>query len=115
MWIFHLAKGKYVSLFICICRGDYDALLFWPFSHRVTFTLIDQCEDIDNRRNITYSVKPNICKENKPFLGRPITDRNASFGAQKFTDLDTMASLEYIKSDTLYIKVEIDNEEMIII
>ena len=110
-----LAKGKYVSLFVCICRGDYDALLVWPFSHRVTFTLIDQCEDIENRRHITYSIKPNACKENKPFLGRPITDRNASFGAQKFTDVDTMATLEYIKDDTIYIKVEIDNEEMIII
>ena len=69
------AKGKYVSLFICICRGEYDALLAWPFCHRVTFTLLDQCEDIDNRRHVTYSLKPNICKENKPFLGRPITER----------------------------------------
>ena len=110
-----LAKGKHVSLFICICRGDYDALLPWPFSHRITFSLLDQCDDVDNRRHITYSVKPNICKENKPFLGRPITDRNASFGAQTFTDLETMATLEYIKDDTIFIKVEIDNEEMIVI
>ncbi|UJR08471.1 hypothetical protein I4U23_012740 [Adineta vaga] len=109
------AKGKYVSLFICICRGDYDSLLVWPFSHRVTFTLLDQCEDADNRRHIIYSVKPNICKENKPFLGRPITDRNASFGAQRFTDLDTMLTLEYIKDDAIYIKVDIDNEDMIVI
>ncbi|CAF0923594.1 unnamed protein product [Adineta steineri] len=107
------AKGKYVSLFICICRGDYDSLVTWPFSHRVTFTLLDQCEDPDNRRHITYAVKPNVCKENRPFLGRPITDRNASFGAQKFTDLDAMSTLEYIKDDTIYIKVEIDNEEMV--
>ncbi|CAM2719264.1 unnamed protein product [Rotaria socialis] len=109
------AKGKYVSLFASICRGDYDALLSWPFSHRVTFTLLDQSEDINNRRPVTYSVKPNICKENKPFLGRPVTERNASFGAQKFTELVTMTSFEYIKDDTIYIKVEIDNEEMIII
>lgn len=113
--LFLLAKGKFVSLFICICRGDYDTLLVWPFSHRVTFTLLDQGDDIDNRRHIVYSVKPNTCKENKPFLGRPITDRNASFGAQKFTDLDTMGTLEYIKDDTIYIKVEIDTEDMNII
>ncbi len=111
----NLAKGKYVSLFVCICRGDYDSFLVWPFSHRVTFTLLDQCEDPDNRRHITYTVKPNTCKENKPFLGRPITERNASFGAQKFTDVDTLASLEYIKDDAIFIKVEIDNEEMIVI
>ncbi|CAF1654076.1 unnamed protein product [Adineta ricciae] len=109
------AKGKYVSLFICICRGDFDSLLVWPFSHRVIFTLLDQCEDVDNRRHIVYTVKPNICKENKPFLGRPISERNASFGAQRFTDLDTMLTLEYVKEDTIFIKVEIDNEEMAVI
>ena len=108
-------KGKSVSLFICVCRGEYDALLVWPFSHRVTFTLLDQCDDVNNRRHIVYSVKPNICKENKPFLGRPVTERNASFGAQKFTDLDTLATQEYVKDDTMFIKVEIDNEEMIVI
>ncbi|CAF1296856.1 unnamed protein product, partial [Didymodactylos carnosus] len=109
------AKGKYLSLFICICRGEYDSLLMWPFSHRVTFTLLDQCEDPDNRRNISYVVKPNTCKENKPFLGRPIGERNASFGAQKFMDLDTMSTLDYIRDDTIYIKVEIDSEDMIVI
>ena len=110
-----LAKGKYVSLFICICRGDFDSLLAWPFSHRVTFTLLDQCEDVDNRRHIVYTVKPNVCKENKPFLGRPISERNASFGAQRFTDLDTMLTLEYVKEDTIFIKAEIDDEDMVAI
>ena len=32
---------------------------------RVTFTLIDQCQDPSGRRNITYTVKPNIVNENK--------------------------------------------------
>ncbi|CAF1277098.1 unnamed protein product, partial [Didymodactylos carnosus] len=109
------AKGKYLSLFICVCRGEYDSLLVWPFSHRVKLSLLDQCEDPDNCRHINYFVKPNICKENKPFLGRPIGERNASFGAQKFTDLETLSTLDYIKDNTIYIKVEIDNEDMIII
>lgn len=115
MGIAFLGKGKYVSLYICLCRGEYDALLPWPFAHRVTFTLMDQCDDVNNRRPIIYCIKPNTCKENKPFLGRPITDRNASFGAPKFTDLDTLASLEYARDDCLFIKVEIDSEEMIVI
>ena len=70
---------------------------------------------MNNRRHIVYTVKPNTCKENEPFLGRPITERNASFGAQKFTELDTLQTLAYIKDDTLFIKVEIDSEEMILI
>jgi TNF receptor-associated factor 4 len=78
----------------------------------VTFTLLDQSEDISNRRDITYSVKPNTCKENKPFLGRPITERNASFGAQRFTELETLTVRDYIRDDMMLIKVEIDTEGM---
>ena len=37
------------------------------------------------------------------------------FAQQKFTDVDTLATLEYIREDTIFIKVEIDSEEMIII
>lgn len=101
-----------MSLFVCICKGEYDALLSWPFAHRVTFTLIDQCQDPEARRNVTYSVKPNTCKENKPFLGRPVGERNASFGTQKFVELEILNTLDYIRDDTIFIKVVIDNEEM---
>ncbi|XP_074642412.1 TNF receptor-associated factor 4-like [Tubulanus polymorphus] len=106
------ARGKHMSLFVCIMRGDYDPLLTWPFSHRITFTLIDQCQDPAARRNIQYSIKPNTCKENRPFLGRPSSERNASFGAQKFIELDIMNTLDYIRDDTIFIKVSIDTEEI---
>lgn len=109
------AKGKFMSLFLCICKGEYDPLLSWPFGHKITFTLLDQCEDIAARRHITYTIKPNTCKENKPFLGRPTAERNASFGAQRFVELEVMNSLDYIVDDTIYIKIEIDTENMIFI
>lgn len=37
-----LGKGTHMSLFIVIMRGDYDDLLQWPFTKKITFTLIDQ-------------------------------------------------------------------------
>ncbi|XP_014664945.1 PREDICTED: TNF receptor-associated factor 4-like [Priapulus caudatus] len=78
------ALGKFVSVFICLCKGDYDSLNAWPFGHKVTFTMIDQCEDPNARKNIVFTVRPNAIKENQAFLGRPIAERNASFGTQKF-------------------------------
>lgn len=107
------ARGKFFSLFICICKGEYDSLLIWPFSHRITFTLIDQCQDPEARKNMVYTVKPNTCKENAPFLSRPTSDRNASFGAQKFAELELLNTLDYIRDDTIFIKVHVDNEEML--
>ncbi|KAJ8043386.1 TNF receptor-associated factor 4 [Holothuria leucospilota] len=109
------AKGHFVSVFICICRGEYDALLPWPFSHRCTFTLIDQCQDPSARRNISYTIKPNACKDNKPFLGRPVGDRNASFGTQKFVPLNVMKTLDYVRDDTMFVKVHVDYDNMILL
>lgn len=31
-----------MSVFVGIMRGEYDALLEWPFTHKVTITLMDQ-------------------------------------------------------------------------
>ncbi|XP_067928241.1 TNF receptor-associated factor 4-like isoform X2 [Watersipora subatra] len=109
------ARGKSFSVFVCICKGEHDALLLWPFCHRVTFTLLDQCQDPEARRNVTYSVKPNTCKENKAFLGRPSGERNASFGAQKFCDLGIIDTLDYTRDDTLYLKVNIEMDDMVLL
>uniref|UniRef100_A0A1I8FJ31 TRAF-type domain-containing protein n=1 Tax=Macrostomum lignano TaxID=282301 RepID=A0A1I8FJ31_9PLAT len=65
-------RGEYMSVFLSICKSENDPLLIWPFGHRVTIWLLDQCEDVKARRHISYSLKPNTCKENRPFLGRPI-------------------------------------------
>ena len=102
-----------MSLFLCVCKGEFDSLLSWPFNHKVTFTLLDQCPTIESRRHLSYTIKPNTCKENIPFLGRPTGERNASFGAQKFVELEVLQSLDYILDDTIFIKVEIDSENMI--
>lgn len=32
-------RGKYLSVFLCICRGEYDALLSWPFSLPVSLLI----------------------------------------------------------------------------
>ena len=35
-------KGRYISYFLTIMKGEYDALLEWPFQHMVTMTLVNQ-------------------------------------------------------------------------
>ncbi|CAF0912396.1 unnamed protein product [Brachionus calyciflorus] len=109
------AKGKFMSLFLCICKGEFDSLLSWPFGHKISLTLLDQCVNIQDRRHVTYTIKPNTCRENMPFLGRPTSDRNASFGAQKFVELEVLNSYDYIMDDSIYIKVEVDSENMVIL
>ena len=40
-------EGSHVSIYIKILPGEYDALLKWPFSHTVSFTLYDQAANPD--------------------------------------------------------------------
>jgi hypothetical protein len=35
-------ESSHISAYIKILPGEYDALLRWPFSHSVSFTLFDQ-------------------------------------------------------------------------
>ena len=96
-----------MSLYVCICKGEYDSLLPWPFNYKIILTLIDQTKNISEQRHMSYVIKPNTCKENLSFLGRPFSERNPSFGAQKFIELDALSSFDYIMEDTIFIKAEV--------
>ncbi|XP_019622390.1 PREDICTED: TNF receptor-associated factor 6-like [Branchiostoma belcheri] len=105
-------KGKYMSMFMCIIRGEFDALLPWPFAQKVTITVIDQCQDPAARKNILYVMKPNTCKDNIQFLGRPTHERNPSFGTQMFCPLSQLHRGDYIRDNTMFISVQVDNTNM---
>jgi TNF receptor-associated factor 4 len=63
-------------------------------------------------QRVCIQVKPNAIKENRAFLGRPTSERNASFGAQQFCELTMLEKLDYVRDDTMFIKVQIDMDEM---
>ncbi|KXJ29097.1 TNF receptor-associated factor 4 [Exaiptasia diaphana] len=104
-------KGTHMSVFICILRGPYDALLKWPFDCRVTFTLLDQNSDPSQRKHLKFTIKPNPSPENAQFLSRPHkAEKNASFGSAKFAKHAEIESRNYIKDDTVFLKINIDTE-----
>ena len=88
--------------------GAFDALLKWPFDYRVTFYLLDQDQDHTQRKHIKFSIKPNPCPENEPFLGRPKLEKNASFGGAKFAKHDEIETRNYLKDDTIFLKISVD-------
>jgi len=85
-------------------RGDYDALLTWPFSHKVTFCLFDQT---GNNRHIIDSFRPDV-KSNS--FQRPKTDANIASGIPKFFPLPMIQQDDnpYVRDDTLFLKIVVD-------
>ena len=88
--------------------GAFDALLKWPFDYRVTFYLLDQDDDHTHRKHIKFTIKPNPCPENEPFLGRPKLEKNASFGGAKFAKHEEIETRNYLKDDTIFLKIAIE-------
>ena len=52
-------KRRFLSMYFILMKGEYDTILPWPFNEKVTFTLIDQQEDQNERENIVGFIPPN--------------------------------------------------------
>ena len=96
-------KNTHLSVFVVVTKGEYDAILRWPFNKTVKFTLIDQQDDPDQRENVT-SV---IFTQNIANFARPETEENMEWVIHSFISHLKLYSRRYIVNDTLFLQVEI--------
>jgi hypothetical protein len=98
------ARRTHMSLFFVLMRGEYDAILQFPFNFKITFCLFDQTIQ---QRHIIDSFRPDT-KSNS--FQRPRSDMNIASGIPKFLPL-TMIQQDnnpYVRDDTMLIKVMVD-------
>lgn len=50
-------KNTHLSVFIKVIKGEYDAILPWPFKKKVKLELIDQQEDPAQQENVTEEIR----------------------------------------------------------
>ncbi|XP_067125094.1 TNF receptor-associated factor 4-like [Centruroides vittatus] len=104
-------EGTHLSIYIKLLPGDYDSLLPWPFSHTVSFTLYDQSSTPDKACNIVESFVPDPTWKN---FQRPSREPDAlGFGFPRFVSQETLRKRNYIRDDTLFIKVKVDASKII--
>ncbi|XP_076999397.1 TNF receptor-associated factor 1 [Tamandua tetradactyla] len=92
-------KRTHMSLFIVIMRGEYDALLPWPFRNKVTFMLLDQ----NNREHAIDAFRPDLSSAS---FQRPQSETNVASGCPLFFPLNRLQSPKhaYVKDDTMFLK-----------
>ena len=88
-------KGCYISYFLTIMKGEYDALLEWPFQLTVTLSMINQ----KGNGNIVQSFKPN---PNSASFHRLKVDMNVASGCPKFAALSVLDNPEFIVDDVAF-------------
>ncbi|KAG9481862.1 hypothetical protein GDO78_010867 [Eleutherodactylus coqui] len=101
-----MGKNTHLSLFFVIMRGEYDALLPWPFKQKVSLMLMDQGL---SRRHLGDAFKPD---PNSSSFKKPTGEMNIASGCPVFVAQAVLESGTYIKDDTIFIKVIVDTSDL---
>ena len=95
-------RNRYLSVLLRIMKGNFDAVLPWPLRCDITFTLIDQQDNLNERQNVSQS-----CLAEPPFE-RPISNYSFSDrGFSAFVSHKKLMTRRYIVNDTLFIQVDV--------
>ena len=93
-------KGRYISVYTLLQKGDHDGNLSWPFVGEVTITLLNQLEDRNHHTMLVYFT---------PDMKSRIGDKG--WGYSHFiphSELsDDPESCTYLKDDALFFRVSV--------
>ena len=96
-----MGRASHVSLFFVVMRGEYDALLPWPFRQKVTFKMIDQ----DHIEDTSDAFRPD---GNSASFRRPTSSMNIASGCPLFISHNAFRSRSYVKNNAMFIKISVD-------
>ena len=96
-----MGKGTHMSMFFVIMRGEYDALLPWPFIQKVHFKLLDQ----DRIRDAYDAFRPD--PQSSSFK-RPTSDMNIASGCPTFISHTELRRGGSVRNDTMFVKITVD-------
>ena len=94
-------KGTHLSLFFVVMRGEFDNILQWPFTHKVTFKLINQA----GGRDIIDTFQPDPMSTS---FRKPKSDMNIASGYPRFVSHTELERGGFIVDDTIFIKCFVD-------
>ena len=101
-------KSLGLSIYIIIMKSEFDAVLTWPFHKKVTFSLIDQQENANDRENIVKSFTSDPKRHN---FKRPVKEENPGWGLAKFVSHEELQERRYIVDDAIFIQIHIISPE----
>ena len=99
-------RNTHLSVFLVVMKGEYDALLTWPFLRKVTISLLDQSSNARDRENFSDSFRPD---PNSSSFQRPRSEMNIPSGLPLFIPLAKLLSEEngFIRDNCIFLKVVI--------
>ena len=96
-----IGKNTHMSLFFVIMKGEFDSILKWPFTSKVTFKLINQT----GNRDIIDTFQPDPMSSS---FQKPKSDMNIVSGCPQFVTHSELNLGGFIVTDTVFIKCIVD-------
>ncbi|XP_070502386.1 TNF receptor-associated factor 4 [Chironomus tepperi] len=105
-------EGTHLSVYIKVLPGEYDALLKWPFSHSVTFTLFEQCPIGSGAQGgVAESFVPDPSWEN---FQRPSAEPDSlGFGFPRFISHELLSRRPFVRDDTVFLRIKADPSKVV--
>ena len=100
-----MGRGTHLSVFFVVMRGEYDALLRWPFRQKVTMMLLDQ----DNVEHVIDAFRPDPSSSS---FQRPRRESNIASGCPMFCPLAELNTHAYVRDDTMFLKIIVDTVDI---
>ena len=100
-----MGKGTHLSLFFVVMRGEFDALLRWPFRQKVTMMLLDQ----DNVEHMIDAFRPDPSSSS---FQRPRRESNIASGCPLFCPLSELNNHAYMRDDAMFLKIIVDTVDL---
>ena len=96
-----MRRGTHISVFFVVMRGQYDALLRWPFRQKVTIMLLDQ----DNVEHVIDAFRPD---PHSASFQRPRCEMNIASGCPRFCSMAELNRHAYVRDDVMFMKIIVD-------
>ena len=107
-----LFNNWYLKITVVLMKGEYDGMLPWPFSKKITVTMIDQNKDLKERKNITKYLSPNGHVQGSIFSGRPgIEYSELRSEILRFSSYGELQTRRYFANETLFIQVDVEPDD----
>uniref|UniRef100_H2Z3T2 MATH domain-containing protein n=1 Tax=Ciona savignyi TaxID=51511 RepID=H2Z3T2_CIOSA len=101
-----IGKGTHMSLYFIVMKGEYDALLPWPFNQKVTLKLLDQGAYL-RHMYVTFQPDPT-----SPSFQKPTSDMNIASGFPLFVHHCVIEGSSYATDDTIFLRIDVDTLDL---
>ena len=96
-----IGKNSHMSLFFVVMKGEFDNILQWPFTQKVTFKLVNQT----GGRDIIDTFQPDPMSSS---FRKPKSDMNIASGCPRFVSHTELKTGGFIQDDTVFIKCSVN-------